>query len=237
MKRRKINGVLGAVAIAIASVPTIAMAQSAGADLLALNGSQLRSELQSRYDGALAATRDPAVVGANDTRYLWASEAKVQCGIAIGYMKSSTKDEPSVRKCGDAYARYNQTLLPPAPEVVANVPNAACANPIAGTVFFDFNADVAPIEAGQTVDAVASSFANCGWRGLAVAGHTDRSGSDAYNNALSMRRAQAVATLLQARGINPNALAVTAHGESEPRVPTPDGERNPQNRRVEITAN
>ena len=237
MKRRTIARVWMLAACAMASAPTVAMAQSAGSDLLALNGSQLRGELQNRYDGALAATLDPAVIGGNDTRYLWASEAKAQCGIALGYMKSSTKDEPSVRKCGDAYARYNQTLLPPAPETVAAVPNAVCDNKIAGTVFFDFNADVAPIEAGQTIDAVATSVVNCGWRGLSVAGHTDRAGSDAYNNALSMRRAQAVSALLQARGVNPNMIAATAHGESEPRVPTPDGERNPQNRRVEITAN
>ena len=69
-----------------------------------------------------------------------------------------------------------------------------------------------------------------------VLGHTDRSGSDKYNNALSMRRAQAVASRMQALGIAASALAVAAKGESEPKVETPDGERNPTNRRVEVTA-
>ena len=231
MKGKGHRWLWGAIAV-LGAVPSVAMAQSAGADLLALNGDQLRGELQTRYDSALAATTDRAVVAANDTRYIWASEAKVQCGIAIGYMKSSTKDETSIRKCGDAYARYNQAPAPP-PMAVAP-PNAACGNKLAGVVFFDFDSAIPPAEAGQTVDAVVSAASLCAWRGLAVAGHTDRAGSDAYNDALSLRRAQAIADLMQAKGINSSMVTVSAHGEAEPRVPTPDGERNPQNRRVEI---
>lgn len=236
MKGKGHRWLWGAIAIFGAAVPSVAMAQSAGADLLSLNGGQLRSELQTRYDGALAATRDPAVVAANDTRFLWASEAKIQCGIAIGYMKSSTKDETSIRKCGDAYARYNQTLTAP-PPMVSAPRSAICDNKLAGVVFFDFDSSTPPAEAGQTIDSVANAVSVCGWRGLSVAGHTDRSGSDAYNNALSLRRAQAIAALMQGRGIGSGMVAVSAHGEAEPRVPTADGERNPQNRRVEITVN
>ena len=68
-----------------------------------------------------------------------------------------------------------------------------------------------------------------------LAGHADRAGSESYNMALSERRAQTVAAALVARGVPADALDVKWFGESQPRVPTPDGQREPQNRRVEIT--
>lgn len=215
------------------SVP--AFAQSAGEELLQFNGSQLRGELQTRYDAALAATNDSAVVSADDPRYIWASEAKAQCAIAIGFMKSSTKDETSIRKCGDAYARFTQTAAAPAP--VSTVPSEICDQKIAGIVFFEFDSAMLPVESGQTIEYVAKNAADCGWSGFTVAGHTDRAGSNAYNDALSRRRAQAVADMMVSNGISSTVISVTSFGENEPRVPTPDGERNPQNRRVEITVN
>lgn len=216
--------------------PGTAAAQS----LLDLQGDQLRGELQTRYDAALAATLDPAVYAANDPRFIWASEAKVQCGIAIGFMKSSTRDEPSIRKCETAYARMQvqaapavvQPMAPPPPQLADY-----CTQQLAGMVFFDWDSALLPDSAAPTVEEVAQRFTTCGWSGLTIVGHTDRSGSDSYNEGLSMRRAQAVVSYLTSRGIAASALSVSAKGEREPRVPTPDGERNPQNRRVEIGVN
>lgn len=213
-----------------------AYAQSAGAELLQLGDSALNGELRTRYDASLAATTEQAVVSANDPRYIWASEAKVQCGIAIGFMKSSTRDETSIRKCGDAYARFTNTMQAPPPPV-STVPDEICNQKIAGIVFFEFDSSIPPAESAQTIEYVAANTAACGWKSFTVSGHTDRAGSDAYNNALSVRRAEAVAEMMKSRGIDPGVLTVTALGETVPRVPTPDGERNPQNRRVEITVN
>jgi outer membrane protein OmpA-like peptidoglycan-associated protein len=69
---------------------------------------------------------------------------------------------------------------------------------------------------------------------IEVSGHADRSGSDAYNQALSMRRAEAVAAELTRRGVPRTEMVIQAFGESRPLVPTADGVREPQNRRVEI---
>ena len=68
---------------------------------------------------------------------------------------------------------------------------------------------------------------------VVVAGHADRSGTEAYNLALSEQRAQNVP---RARGARrpASALDVQWFGESRPRIPTADGVREPQNRRVEI---
>jgi outer membrane protein OmpA-like peptidoglycan-associated protein len=70
-----------------------------------------------------------------------------------------------------------------------------------------------------------------------VTGHADRSGSDAYNMALSLRRANAVKDQLVREGIAANQIVVVGRGESQPLVPTADGVREPQNRRVEIVLN
>jgi len=223
-----------AAAGVVLAFPSAAMAQG----LLDLDNGSLRSELQTRYDAALSATTDPSIYAADDPRYLWASEAKVQCAIAIGYMKSSTRDPVSINKCEDAYQRMQQVPAPPAPLPPPPAERPAfCDEALAGIVFFEFDSSVPPDSSAQTIDAVAANYRTCGWQSLSVTGHTDRSGSDAYNNALSLRRAEAVAGILSARGIASGNLTVDAKGETQPRVPTPDGERNPQNRRVEITVN
>lgn len=69
---------------------------------------------------------------------------------------------------------------------------------------------------------------------ITVQGHADRAGSDAYNLALSAKRAANVAEALAANGVSADLLDVSEFGESVPLVPTDDGVRNPENRRVEI---
>jgi outer membrane protein OmpA-like peptidoglycan-associated protein len=70
---------------------------------------------------------------------------------------------------------------------------------------------------------------------LTVAGHTDTVGTDQYNDALSLRRAERVRTLLVARGIPAASIVAVGRGKRELLVATPDGVAEPRNRRVEIT--
>ncbi len=101
-------------------------------------------------------------------------------------------------------------------------------------VFFDFdNANLTP-EARALVVKAADSFKVGGKPRVDLTGHADRAGSDAYNMKLSKRRAESVKAALIAQGILANQITVTAKGESAPLMPTPDGVREPQNRRVEI---
>ena len=222
-----------AVALAATAWPALAMAQSD--DLMGLSVGQLRGEIGMRYDAALAMTRDGAVVSANSPQYLWAAQAKAQCGIALGFLKSNTKDPVSIGKCADAYNRMR--MVPPVvvpPEEPKPIPEI-CSQPVAGIVFFEWDSAVPPDSAMQTLTGVVANQKMCNWTGLGVTGHTDRSGSDAYNDALSVKRAGAVANLLESLGMPRSVLAVVGRGEAEPKVPTADGERNPSNRRVEIT--
>jgi outer membrane protein OmpA-like peptidoglycan-associated protein len=69
---------------------------------------------------------------------------------------------------------------------------------------------------------------------ISVNGHTDDVGSDAYNKALSQRRAQAVRDYLAQAGLPAEILSVTGHGKSLPLVPGTSDAARAKNRRVEL---
>ena len=101
-------------------------------------------------------------------------------------------------------------------------------------VLFDF--DKSNINAdGQTViDKVVEDAKKMGTVNISATGHADRSGSESYNMALSLRRADAVRAALIAGGVSADAITVAGRGESEPAVPTADGVKEQANRRVVI---
>jgi outer membrane protein OmpA-like peptidoglycan-associated protein len=162
----------------------------------------------------------------------------VWCGIAVGYTKTSTKDEESINKCDAFYARMNAAPPPaPAPYVPPPpAPQTACTASRSTEVFFDWNVDVPAGEAETTLQAIAQNRAQCGWGPMTITGHADKSGSDAYNNALSQRRANNIAAALERLGVPRSDMTVVAKGEGQPKVDTADGVREPANRRVEILA-
>lgn len=119
---------------------------------------------------------------------------------------------------------------PVSPPAVASAPAAARSF----LVFFDFDrADLTERARQILAEAAAASRAQPTTR-IEVAGHADRSGTPQYNQGLSQRRADAVAAELVRRGVRREEIVVSAFGESRPLVPTADGTREPQNRRVEI---
>ncbi|WP_298334992.1 OmpA family protein [uncultured Erythrobacter sp.] len=225
----------------ISMATTGASAQDSVADLMAADTDTLRSELQSRFDAALTLTNDQSIILANDARYMWASEAKVQCAIALGYLKSNTRDQTSIEKCDFAFKRMS-ILPPPVVETPVAQPappppprRAICDQREPTLVFFEWDSYDPSPEATQTIGSTVTTARECGWSAFSVVGHTDRSGSNAYNDALSLRRAEAIANLMGSLGISPGQITISARGEDNPRVPTEDGVRSPQNRRVEVT--
>ena len=102
-------------------------------------------------------------------------------------------------------------------------------------VFFDWDkSDITP-EAATILDSAVTAYANCASVPIMLAGYADRSGSVTYNQALSERRNAAVTAYLSDHGIPGGAITSQGFGESNNRVPTADGVRELQNRRVEIT--
>jgi len=86
----------------------------------------------------------------------------------------------------------------------------------------------------EVIGLAAQAFKSGSPVTVQVTGFTDTSGSPDYNQRLSERRANAVAAVLVQDGVPQTNLVVTGRGENDLRVPTPDGVREPQNRRVEI---
>jgi iron complex outermembrane receptor protein len=116
------------------------------------------------------------------------------------------------------------------PPAVAPAPSV----PKSYLVFFDFNkSDLTP-QATEIVDTAAKNAGPAKVTQLTVTGHTDTVGSDAYNMRLSRRRAESVAAQLEKDGIPSSEIEIVAKGKRDLLVPTADGVKEPQNRRVQI---
>lgn len=126
---------------------------------------------------------------------------------------------------------------PPAPPPVAPPPPPPPPPCRTGPyiVFFDWDESAITPEAATILDSAVTAYANCGMANVMLAGHADRSGNVQYNIGLSERRNEAVTTYLTGRGIPASKIGAQAFGESSPRVPTADGVRELENRRVEVT--
>ena len=101
-------------------------------------------------------------------------------------------------------------------------------------VFFDWDRSNLSQQALATIAQAAQVFKSKGNARITATGHTDTSGPEAYNMALSLRRANAVKDALVRNGVPAQAITVIGRGEQGLLVPTADGVREPQNRRVEI---
>jgi OOP family OmpA-OmpF porin len=101
-------------------------------------------------------------------------------------------------------------------------------------VLFDFDKSNINAEGQTVIDQVVAAAGKMGSVNISATGHADRSGSESYNMALSLRRADSVRAALIAGGLSADAITVAGRGESEPAVPTPDGVKEQANRRVEI---
>jgi outer membrane protein OmpA-like peptidoglycan-associated protein len=121
------------------------------------------------------------------------------------------------------------------PETVAPPPPSPAA-PTAPSfmVFFDWDRSELSAQAIGTIHQVSAAYKQKGSARVTATGHTDTSGPDDYNMALSLRRANAVKDALVRDGVPATAISVVGRGEQGLLVPTADGVREPQNRRVEI---
>jgi hypothetical protein len=101
-------------------------------------------------------------------------------------------------------------------------------------VFFELDRATLTPDARSAVSEAAQDFLSAGVARVSLAGHADRSASEAYNQRLSERRVEAVRRELVRLGVPDGAIAMVAEGETDPLVQTADGVREARNRRVEI---
>jgi iron complex outermembrane receptor protein len=134
--------------------------------------------------------------------------------------------------------RYNfrpkPKLPPPPPEAAAIAPPPAVVPTRTYLVFFDWDRADLTARARQIVASAAEASTHVQTTRIEVNGYTDLSGTPAYNQKLSVRRAETVQNELVRDGVAPGEISIHGYGESNPLVPTAQGVREPQNRRVEI---
>jgi outer membrane protein OmpA-like peptidoglycan-associated protein len=141
---------------------------------------------------------------------------------------------------GNSYSNNNISAMlslqvkfgaPSAPPPPPPAPMAAAPSFM---VFFDWDRSNLSQQALATIQQAADQFRSTGKARITATGHTDTSGPADYNMALSLRRANTVKDALVRDGVPATAITVIGKGETQPLVPTADGVREPQNRRVEI---
>jgi outer membrane protein OmpA-like peptidoglycan-associated protein len=106
--------------------------------------------------------------------------------------------------------------------------------PVSFTLYFITGKDEITTESSGQLDSMFAELKRRPAPEVSVIGHTDRVGSDADNDRLSLRRAERVREDLVRMGVSPEAISVAGRGEREPLVPTADSVDEPRNRRVEI---
>jgi outer membrane protein OmpA-like peptidoglycan-associated protein len=214
----------------IGAVDVVENAKVAGIGALANT-----DDWQFGYQGIVGATYNinPALSVDLDYRYLATTDPnfKYAANVGGGGYRSS-------------YATHNilasliYHFAPPAPPLEAT-PAAVPAPPPPPQkqvflVFFDWDRDTITPQGAQIIQQAANAYRSGAHVQLQITGYTDRSGSVSYNQRLSERRANNVANAMARDGVPRNQMAVNGRGENDNRVPTANGVREPQNRRVEI---
>ncbi|MDJ0805306.1 MAG: OmpA family protein [Gammaproteobacteria bacterium] len=135
---------------------------------------------------------------------------------------------------GDGVADYKDQC--PGTPAGAKVDTKGCASQIIlRNVNFELNSNQLTTESMVILDGVASSLkSRADISGIQVIGHTDSSGSAAYNQTLSEKRAQAVADYLVSQGVESGSLSSKGMGESQPIADNSTSEGRASNRRVEL---
>jgi outer membrane protein OmpA-like peptidoglycan-associated protein/outer membrane protein W len=118
---------------------------------------------------------------------------------------------------------------PPPPAPVVTCPQSDFV------VYFEWDRSNLNAQALEVIDAAVQRARECNVSTATVIGHTDTSGSTQYNIGLSERRASVVRDAMVARGLAASLITTQARGESDLARATPDGTREPLNRRTAVT--
>lgn len=128
----------------------------------------------------------------------------------------------------------------PAPAAVAPTPAPAPQPAVASKVtysadaFFDFDKSVLKPEGKAKLDDLAGKVKDINLEVVIAVGHTDSVGSVAYNQKLSVRRAEAVKAYLVSKGIEKSRVYTEGKGKSQPIADNKTAAGRAKNRRVEI---
>jgi OOP family OmpA-OmpF porin len=125
---------------------------------------------------------------------------------------------------------------PAAAPVARTAPPPAAATKVtyAADTFFDFDKSVLKADGKAKLDDLAGKVKAINLEVIIAVGHTDSTGSDAYNQKLSVKRADAVKAYLITKGIEKNRVYTEGKGEKQPVADNKTNAGRSKNRRVEI---
>jgi len=138
-------------------------------------------------------------------------------------------------KAAEAPAAPATTAAPGAAPAPAPAPAATVQKvTYAADAFFDFDKSVLKPEGKAKLDDLAGKVKNINLEVIIAVGHTDSIGTDAYNQKLSVRRAEAVKAYLVSKGIDKSRVYTEGKGEKQPVADNKTAAGRAKNRRVEI---
>jgi outer membrane protein OmpA-like peptidoglycan-associated protein len=182
--------------------------------------------------GALGGAAAGAVVGqviGKDTKGTLIGAA---AGAAIGGLAGA-----GVGRMMDNQEAEMRQALSQSEEVAIRREGDLLALTLKGDVTFDVDSDVVLPGLYNEIERIAQVLVKYPQTTIVVEGHTDSTGSDAYNQQLSERRAWSVQRLLVERGVNPSRITAIGYGESRPVASNDNAGGRQLNRRVEIRVN
>jgi OOP family OmpA-OmpF porin len=147
---------------------------------------------------------------------------------------------PETLENGKCVAPPPPVVVPPAPAPAPAPVAAPVAVPISEKVsysadaFFDFDKAVLKPEGKAALDDLGSKLQGINLEVIIAVGHTDAIGTDAYNQKLSVRRAEAVKAYLLTKGVEANRVYTEGKGEKQPVADNKSTSGRAKNRRVEI---
>ena len=143
--------------------------------------------------------------------------------------------------CDGALVKAAEAAAPAAAPAAAKPAPAPAPAPVASSkvtyaadAFFDFDKAVLKPEGKAKLDDLVSKVKDINLEVIIAVGHTDSIGTDAYNQKLSVRRAEAVKAYLVSKGIEKNRVYTEGKGKKQPVADNKTKEGRAKNRRVEI---
>ncbi|MCR9257046.1 MAG: OmpA family protein [Alphaproteobacteria bacterium] len=163
------------------------------------------------------------------------AQAKFDCWVEQQEENFQVEDINACKTDFYAFLAATEAALKPKPKPAPAAAAPAPAPKVPGpyTLFFNFDSTELTATSKVIVEAIVTAAGKTTLP-ITVVGHTDLAGDPAYNDALSLRRAETVKAALVDGGVAAGRITATGSGEANPQIRTADGMKEAQNRRVSV---